>query len=122
MSWRANRLLFHCSGRLTEVAGTRIHTWDRHWSGVHRMGHPIHKRGTVHLIPTKRGEPGLWLDGFASVVESQEFLQVGLHHCEAGVDGCVAESVCEEGEVGEAWVWVAGFDVAGTSDCIEHRL
>ena len=52
-------------------------------------------------------------------------MQVGLHHCEAGVDGWVAESVCEEGEVGEAWVWVvwvAGFDVAGTSDCIEHRL
>ena len=66
------------------------------------MGHPIHKRGTVHLIPTKRGEPRLWLDWFASVVESQEFLQVGLHHCEAGVDGWVAESVCEEGEVGEA--------------------
>ena len=63
------------------------------------MGHPIHKRGTVHLIPTKRGEPCLWLDGFASVVESQEFLQVGLHHCEAGVDGWVAESVCEEGEL-----------------------
>ena len=46
------------------------------------MGHPIHKRDTVHLIPTKRGEPRLWLDGFASVVESQEFLQVGLHHCD----------------------------------------
>ena len=31
--------------------------------------------------------------------------------------------MCEEGEVGETWIWVVevtGFDVAGTSNCIEH--
>ena len=73
---------------------------------IRRMGQPIYKLATVHLIPTKRGELALWLDGLASVIESEEFLKVCLYDSEASVDGCVAKAVCEEGEVGEAWIWV----------------
>ena len=83
---------------------------------------PIYKLATVHLIPTKHGELALWLDGLASIIESEEFLKVCLYDSEASFDGRVAKAVCEEREVGEAWIWVTGFDVAGTSDCIEHGL
>ena len=127
MSGRANRFLFHSSGRLTVVGGVRIAIWDGHWtSSIHRMGQPIDKlAGVVDLVPSESGESVLGLDGFPSVVEGQEFLEVSLYDGEAGVDGWVAKAVGEEGEVGETWVWVVGvvgFDVAGTSNCIQHRL
>ena len=50
----------------------------------------------MHLIPTKHGESALWLDGLASVIESEEFLKVCLYDSEASVDGWVAKAVCEE--------------------------
>ena len=81
----------------------KICTTGRHWSSsIHRMGQPIHKLATVHLIPSKCGELALWPDGLVSVIESEEFLKVCLYDCEASVDGRVAKAVCEEGEVGEA--------------------
>ena len=101
MSGRANRFLFHSSGRLTVVGGVRIAIWDGHWtSSIHRMGQPIDKlAGVVDLVPSESGESVLGLDGFPTVVEGQEFLEVSLYDGEAGVDGWVAKGVGEEGEV-----------------------
>ena len=112
---------------MTVVGGVSITIWDGHWtSSIHRMGQPIDKlAGVVDLVPSESGESVLGLDGFPSVMEGQEFLEVSLYDGEAGVDGWVAKAVGEEGEVGETWVWVVGvvgFDVAGTSNCIQHRL
>ena len=61
-------------------------------------GAPIYKlAGVVDLVPSESGESVLGLDGFPSVVEGQEFLEVSLYDGEAGVDGWVAKSVGEEG-------------------------
>ena len=98
----------------------RICTSERHWSSsIKRMGQPIYKLATVHLIPTERRESALWLNRLASVIESEEFLKVCLYDSEASVDGQVAKAVCEEGEVGEVWIWVV--EVTGFC-CWDIRL
>ena len=85
--------------------------------GVTWMGHPIAKRG-VYFIATKRHKSIFRLNRFPSVIK-------GKYHTEAGVDGWVTKPVCEQTKVGQSRVrivGVVGFDVAGTTDCIQHCL
>ena len=106
------------------VQRMRFLTRARNRASVCRMGHPV-RQWAVHLLATKHSVSVLELYGFAALVECKQLLQVGLYYTETCVDGWVAESVREKTEVGQAWVGivgVVGFDVARTTDCIQHRL
>ena len=110
--------------RLAVVYGMRVSIWNGNWTSICRMGHPIGQRA-MDLITTKHNVSIICLNRLATIIESQQLLQVRLHYTQASVNGWVAKSVRQETEVGEAWVGVVGvigFDVTGASYSIQHCL